>query len=1127
MGSFKQSIGLRLQKAYAALPFGWKFRLALKNVLFTLCAPFIRDTNAFKRWKAFNNMRAPEGLPVVRADQGRAVANGKENADTPVLHRYVEDLMRRTATAHGADYVEMRPGMAPPSACAAKAIAFYLPQFHPIAENDKWWGRGFTEWTNVSKALPQFVGHHQPHLPGELGFYDLRIVDIMRRQAELAKLHGIHGFCFHHYWFSGRRLLEGPLDQLIANPDIDLPFCVCWANENWTRRWDGHDQDVLLGQSYTPDDDLKFISDLAPYLRDPRYIRVDGRLLLIVYRPSLLPDCNRTIRIWRDYCRAHGLGEIFLAMVQFDVDDPRGMGFDAAIEFPPHKLARGLPCINDRLEIVNPDYSGYIVDYGDLAERGENWPVPDYALFKGVAPRWDNEARKPGKGYTFAGSTPERYGEWLRNAVDYSRKHPVSGESIVFINAWNEWAEGAHLEPDRRFGYAYLEATRGALDAAALPSKVLVVSHDAHPHGAQYLALNMCRGLRSLGFDVNVVLLGGGVLEPEFAEAAKVWKLECANGSDKARQLAERLVAEGIGHAIANTSVSGLFANDLKKAGMHVVSLVHELPGVIESYGLRENAAALAMASDRVVFAAEEVRTAFEGLQKLDAGKVLIRPQGLYKRNRNRSPRQIRQARDRLRDKLGLAHDALIVLGVGYADLRKGADLFISIGERMVKTDPRVHLVWLGHIDTQIEQRLKNQIEATRHPGHFHFVGRNSDTDDFYAGADLLALTSREDPFPSVVMESLDVAVPVVGFSGAGGFESLLARGGGALAPGFDTEAFADACLGLLGDPHSRDRMGKQGKELIDLEFSFRSYLFDLLGELGIRPPRVSVVVPNYNYARYLVERLESIASQTLPVYEIIVLDDASTDDSADVLADVAGSIEMRLIANETNSGSVFRQWLKGVGAASGDFVWIAEADDLADPQFLETVMRGFTDESFVMSYCQSQQIDGAGNVLANDYLDYVADISSERWRKPFAAGAQEELRNGLAVKNTIPNVSAVVFRREALLKALSNGVEEIASFRIAGDWLTYLMVLQEGRLAFNPEALNRHRRHQGSVTLGADNTPHLREVLRMQRIARDRFGAGSEESRAWDYANVLYRNFGMVTPHNPTVQSRPEFRDA
>ncbi len=425
------------------------------------------------RWMALRQGKAaPTYADVVGVPVGgkrAAIATGDQSvlSDFPsTTAGYLQDLFADAVARRAPGYLgPTDTAAAAPAAVRAKAIAFYLPQFHCFPENETWWGPGFTEWTNVTRAVPQFVGHEQPQLPADLGFYDLRVPEVLHRQVALARRYGIHGFCFHYYWFAGKRLMEQPLELFLAQRDLDFPFCLCWANENWTRRWDGREEDVLISQQHGPENDLAFIRDIERYLADPRYIRIDGRPLLVVYRASLLPDPAATLERWRRHCRDAGIGEIFVAMAQFDAEDPGAFGFDAAVEFPPHKLAKGFDSINDTLDVVNPDYRGSVFHYQSIVESAKSWPDKGFPLVRTVFPGWDNEARRPGKGYTFAFSTPERYQAWLEFAVSQAQAKPVAGESIVMINAWNEWAEGAKLEPDSRWGHAYLEATRQVLAA--------------------------------------------------------------------------------------------------------------------------------------------------------------------------------------------------------------------------------------------------------------------------------------------------------------------------------------------------------------------------------------------------------------------------------------------------------------------------------------------------------------------------------------------------------------------------------------------------------------------------------------------------------------------------------------
>lgn len=353
-----------------------------------------------------------------------------------------------------------------------RLIAHYLPQFHPFEENDRWWGKGFTEWANVGKAVQNYPGHYQPHCPIHFGYYDLRLPEIMAEQSKVAREYGVSGFSYYFYWFDGKTLMERPLQQMLARPEIDMPFCFTWANENWTRRWDGREHDVLIRQVHSLDDSRALLRHIQPYMMDPRYIRIDGKPVFIVYRANIIPDILQTTEAWRAEARKLGFPGLYLIAAQsFDIGDPRPLGFDAACEFPPHQVLRKE--ITDKMRVSNPDFAGSILDY-EVAVGGElEKPEPDYKLFRSTMLSWDNTARNQDGPRVFERFSIPLYRKWLSHLCSQALARPkyAPDEKIVFINAWNEWAEGTHLEPDRKFGFAYLQATYDALAELEAPTQ--------------------------------------------------------------------------------------------------------------------------------------------------------------------------------------------------------------------------------------------------------------------------------------------------------------------------------------------------------------------------------------------------------------------------------------------------------------------------------------------------------------------------------------------------------------------------------------------------------------------------------------------------------------------------------
>jgi len=356
-------------------------------------------------------------------------------------------------------------------------IAINLPQFHPIPENDEWWGKGFTEWTNVVKAKPLFKGHYQPHHPADLGFYDLRLPEAREAQAAMARDYGIHGFCYYHYWFNGKRLLERPVDEICASGKPDFPFCLCWANEDWTGVWCGKEKQVLIRQVYSDRDDLNHIRSLIPIFQDRRYIRIDGKPLFLVYSASRLPNPQRTTEAWRHEAVKAGMPGLYLLRVESYAEEPGNpmeLGFNAALELQPHwKVRQGLLRYRDhwwerhRLGTGKRIYVDHFnLNYRDLVNKAIAMELPPYPYIRCVCPGWDNTARRSCGGTIIRGSTPDEYERWLAHTILQARSNRSNAtphQSLVFINAWNEWAEGNHLEPCQKWGRAYLEATLRAL----------------------------------------------------------------------------------------------------------------------------------------------------------------------------------------------------------------------------------------------------------------------------------------------------------------------------------------------------------------------------------------------------------------------------------------------------------------------------------------------------------------------------------------------------------------------------------------------------------------------------------------------------------------------------------------
>ena len=367
-----------------------------------------------------------------------------------------------------------------------KMLAYYLPQFHTFKENDEWWGKGFTEWTNTRASMPLFDGHYQPRTPHkDIGYYDLSNIETLKKQAELAKQHGIYGFCFYYYWFSGKRLMEKPVDLLIEHKEIDIPFCLCWANENWTRAWDGQTKSILIKQDYSEKDDETFIVDMKKYIDDSRYIRINGKPLVVVYNPGQIPNCEKSFNTWRKVAREIGIGEILIWTCRTSNNTAKRLNIedliDAEVEFPPHNTWLDDFAVRD-IELNGKSAS--IFNYQKLVEAikydfKNGFDVEENAkpIHHSCMMAWDNAARRKNNWFTYHSFSLKSLYDWVKIICEQARRDFSEEERFVFVNAWNEWAEGTYLEPDEKFGYANINTISKALFNKSFKDDCLILNN--------------------------------------------------------------------------------------------------------------------------------------------------------------------------------------------------------------------------------------------------------------------------------------------------------------------------------------------------------------------------------------------------------------------------------------------------------------------------------------------------------------------------------------------------------------------------------------------------------------------------------------------------------------------------
>lgn len=680
---------------------------------------------------------------------------------------------------------------------------------------------------------------------------------------------------------------------------------------------------------------------------------------------------------------------------------------------------------------------------------------------------------------------------------------------------------------------------------------LIVVTHAMNETGAPLLAYNIAKKFKEKKYNVVVLSISEGYLERKYNELLiPVINLRQSLAFDKIDDLelldyyVSKLREKGYNKVIVNTVVSGLTVPTFSKYAFTIVSLVHEMKTSITKYNMIQSGNNINMYSKSIVFPDKIVEKEFYEVFNKNSENSLICPQGLYK-----DKEEINLDRNKVYESYNIPKNAKIIVGSGTADFRKGIDLFLEAAQLLINEEDneKYHFIWLGKIaNADLDTWFNCQFEKLNKQNRFHnidFITDKIEYQNLISCCHAFWLTSREDPFPSVMIESLEYGTPVLAFKNCGGANTLLGQKRGTLIDNFDVKELALQTKELLKDEKQISTQIAKAQKYIKETLNFNNYIESLEEFLNIKESNkyanLSVIVPNYNYENYIEIRLNSIINQTIKPKEIIFLDDVSKDNSVEIAEKILKkakkkyNIDFKIVVNENNNGC-FRQWLKGIELAKYEYVWIAEADDYAKPNFVETLMDGFKDKDVVISYCQSKVINENGDVSDYDYTSYTNDLDENKWHSDFIDDGELQIKNYFSKKNIIPNVSSSIIRKTAT----KNMKKELSSYNVIGDWLAYILLMQNGKVFYSSKILNGHRRHSNSIIAKKERTlGFIKEILSIKKYILEHIELNDKEinemllsiERLADYYNIImsdeetkkiYRNFLRKTKEKCTKEN-------